>query len=132
MTALQRWSRLMPWCASVVVMIHLSTARADLVRPLPWLAGVTGDSVYVCAEANDANSTVVEYGLTSAYGNHRATEYSEPTAYGNRVHNVKLTGLQPNAQYHYPCRARFLGQCGSHLLDSARTGHARTLGLCRR
>ncbi|OHB80392.1 MAG: hypothetical protein A2W31_18925 [Planctomycetes bacterium RBG_16_64_10] len=101
MTALQRPRLLMPWYPSIVLTCCLSTASADLVRPAPWLAGVAADSVYVCLEADDANSTIVEYGLTAAYGQQRTTEYSEPTAYGNRAHNVHLTGLQPNAQYHY-------------------------------
>jgi len=73
----------------------------DAVR-IPWVSGVTTSSVYVCLEAtNNTQNAVVDYGLTGSYGSQLTTEYSQPTDYGYYVHNVKLTGLSPNTEYHY-------------------------------
>jgi hypothetical protein len=68
---------------------------------IPWVAGVTTSSVYVCLEAtNNTQNAVVNFGLTTSYGSQAVTENAQPTD-NNYVHNVKLTGLLPNTVYHY-------------------------------
>lgn len=77
-------------------------ALADANYPLPWVAGVTKDSVYVCLEATTTMNATVEFGTTSGYGMTATTEnYQATDVASSFVHNVKLTGLQPNTQYHY-------------------------------
>ena len=88
-------------CALVALVLSASVALADAVRPMPWLAGVTDSSVYVCLEATDTTPAVVDFGLTTAYGSQASTESTQPTDLGYSVHNIKLTGLLPNTQYHY-------------------------------
>ena len=95
-------------CLSALVFLALSaaTARADLARPMPWLNGVTTESVYVLVEANSNTGATVDFGLTTGYGSHFSTEYTQTTGGigggpSNYVHNIKLTGLLPNTQYHY-------------------------------
>jgi len=73
----------------------------DAIRT-PWVAGVTETSVYVCVEADSAGpNAVVDYGTTDLYGLQAVTESTQATSSGRYVHNVKLTGLLPNTQYHY-------------------------------
>ncbi len=69
----------------------------------PYLQSVMTDSMYVLQEADDQTAAVVEYGLTSGYGSQASTESTELTRAdrGFYTHNIKLTGLQPNTQYHY-------------------------------
>ncbi len=67
---------------------------------LPWLAGVLENSVYVSLEATDAETATVDYGLDASYGGQATTE-STQSAGSSDVHNVKLTGLLPNTEYHY-------------------------------
>ncbi|KKL51895.1 hypothetical protein LCGC14_2290910, partial [marine sediment metagenome] len=67
----------------------------------PYLQAVGQDSIYVLLEADAQSTATVEYGLDTAYGLQAATESTEPTAYGNYVHNIKLSGLAPNTLYHY-------------------------------
>jgi len=68
----------------------------------PYLQAALADSVWVLVEADDAQApATVEYGLTSGYGMEAITESTEATDRGYHVHNVKLTGLEPNTQYHY-------------------------------
>ena len=71
----------------------------DAVRT-PWLAGVTDTAIYACIEATDTSTAVVDYGETSSYGMQAGTENTQ-AAGSNYVHNIKLTGLQANTQYHY-------------------------------
>ncbi len=88
-------------CALVAIVLSASVALADAVRPMPWLGGVTDRSVYVCLEATDTTPAVVDFGLTTAYDSQATTESTQPTDLGYSVHNIKLTGLLPNTQYHY-------------------------------
>ncbi|NQU23179.1 MAG: tandem-95 repeat protein [Candidatus Nealsonbacteria bacterium] len=69
----------------------------------PYLQAVTMDSIYVLVEAdNIAADARVDYGLSyNNYDSHAITESTEYTDRGNYVHNVKLTDLLPNTQYHY-------------------------------
>ena len=85
---------------ALVAGLAVSAALGDAVKPTPWLGGVTDSSVYACLEANSTVAATVQYGLTAAYGMSAATGYTESTG-SSYVHNVKLTGLQPNTQYHY-------------------------------
>lgn len=77
-------------------------ALADAKYPLPWVAGVTKDSVYVCLEATTTTNATVEFGTSPTFGMTATTEnYQATDVVDSYVHNVKLTGLQPNTQYHY-------------------------------
>ncbi|MCK4850408.1 MAG: metallophosphoesterase family protein [Phycisphaerae bacterium] len=76
------------------------------MKPVPWLAGVTSDSVYACLEATtNATDATVDFGrVVDGMGNYAfqvTTESMQPTLSGRYVHNIPLTGLQPNTQYHY-------------------------------
>lgn len=88
-------------CAVLVWVLWASTGLADAVRPVPWLAGVSDDSVYVSLEATDTTPAEVHYGLTSLYGAQATTESAQATDSGYSVHNIKLTGLLPDTEYHY-------------------------------
>ncbi|MHC4983822.1 MAG: Ig-like domain-containing protein [Planctomycetota bacterium] len=74
----------------------------DAVRE-PWVAGVTDTTVYVCLEATlSTPDAVVDYGQDASYGMTATTENTQWVIGGaNTVHNIKLTGLLPNSQYHY-------------------------------
>jgi len=82
-----------------------SEAFGDAVKSTPWLCGVTTNSVYACLEANNTTAATVNYGLTTAHGMSATTTSSggstQLTSGSNYVHNIPLTGLQPNTQYHY-------------------------------
>lgn len=68
----------------------------------PYLQAVTHDSAYVLVEIDSASpDAVVEYGQSPSYGWVVATEYTELTQSPNYVHNIRLTGLLANTQYHY-------------------------------
>ncbi len=98
-------TRMSPVLSSVLmVALSASGALADAAKPTPWLAGVTGTSVYVSLEATDTTTATVDFGLTPAYNMTATTENTQATSGGNSVHNVKLTGLQPNTQYYYRVR----------------------------
>jgi len=89
----------------VVFLLAILVARcalADAKYPLPWVAGVTKDSVYVCLEATTTANATVEFGASPTFGMTATTEnYQATDVADSYVHNVKLTGLQPNTQYHY-------------------------------
>ncbi|MBM4021316.1 MAG: hypothetical protein FJ284_03585 [Planctomycetes bacterium] len=76
-------------------------ALADAKYPLPWVAGVTRDSVHVGLAVTTTTNATVEFGTSPTFGmtamteNHQATDVVDSS-----VHNVKLTGLQLNTQYH--------------------------------
>ncbi len=79
----------------------------DAIKETPWLAGVTTDSVYVCLEGSSTANATVDYGLTTGYGSSASTA-TTGSSYdatsggpGSYVHNVRLTGLQPNTVYNY-------------------------------
>ncbi len=87
--------------ALVALVLSASVVLADAVRPVPWLAGVTDSSVYVSLEADSTSTATVDFGPTTSYGSQATTESTQPTDLGYSVHNIKLTGLLPNTQYHY-------------------------------
>ena len=95
-------------CAVVLLALSVSTAwaTAPLARPMPWLNGVTTESVYVCAESTNITDLTVQFGPTTGYGSSVTTNYTQITGGAgggpsNYVHNIKLTGLLPNTKYHY-------------------------------
>ena len=67
----------------------------------PYLQAVTTNSIYVLVESSSSNPVTVEYGPTARYGKSARTESIESTTNSTHVHNVKLTGLEPNTVYHY-------------------------------
>ncbi len=77
-----------------------AAALADAGRPTPWVAGVTQSSVYVELEATNTTAAKVDYGLTNSYGSTASTESTQAVG-SNYVHNIRLTGMAPNTQYHY-------------------------------
>ncbi|MCE5328391.1 MAG: metallophosphoesterase family protein [Planctomycetaceae bacterium] len=85
----------------MAICLTTSACLADAVTATPWLAGVTKDSVYVSLEANSTATARVDFGLTSAYGMTAETQNVQATDAPTYVHNIKLTGLLPNTQYHY-------------------------------
>ena len=87
-------------CAILTLALSASMVMGDAARPTPWLAGVTTNGVYVSLEATDTSTATVYYGLTAGYGSTVTTE-STQAAGSNYVHNIKLTGLAANTQYHY-------------------------------
>jgi predicted phosphodiesterase len=78
-----------------------SEAFGNAVKSTPWLCGVTPNSVYACLEADSTTAATVQYGPTTAYGMSATTGSTQLTSSPNYVHNIQLTGLQPNTQYHY-------------------------------
>jgi len=90
-------------CALSAVALAASSAFADSVKPTPWVAGVTQNSVYALLEATNTANATVNYGLTAGYGSSAVTESYDATSGGpgSYVHNVKLSGLSPNTLYHY-------------------------------
>ena len=85
------------------------TSYAKIITAGPWLQAATETSVVIMWETALPQPGKVVYGLTSSYGE---TTVSQPTiiAAANTdsttdtsaiIHEVKLTGLQPNTTYHY-------------------------------
>lgn len=79
----------------------VAPAFGDMIKATPWLAGVTPNSVYTSLEANTTAAATVQYGLTTTYNMSATTANTESTGSATYVHNVPLTGLLPNTQYHY-------------------------------
>jgi len=67
----------------------------------PYLQAVTQNSIYVLTECDSTATVTVEYGTDTSYGNYAITEDYETTTNTTYVHNIKLTGLQPDTLYHY-------------------------------
>jgi Calcineurin-like phosphoesterase/Purple acid Phosphatase, N-terminal domain len=69
----------------------------------PLLQGGTSSNVYVLAECSlgATSPMTIQYGTTSAYGLSATTALAITTSLPSYVHIIKLTGLQPNTQYHY-------------------------------
>ena len=61
----------------------------------PYLQSVTPDSIIVVWETNLPGDSVVEYGLTDAYG------LEAMNAYSTTHHAVTIEGLSPYTTYHY-------------------------------
>jgi len=73
----------------------------------PWIQGVLQTSAYILLEANSTATATVDYGLTSSYTNSATTGSTETANLSGTnyyIHNVKLTGLAANTQYHYRVR----------------------------
>ena len=86
--------------AGLIVALAPPAALAEMARATPWLCGVTQNTVYVGLEATNTTAATVKYGLTNAYGSTASTQNTQAVG-SNYVHNVNLTGLLPNTQYHY-------------------------------
>lgn len=81
-----------PPAGPIPVNIHLS-----------WNENAVGTTMTVIwATLTDVNS-VVQYGLTNAYGSQQAGTSVWSAACNQFIHTVKLTGLSPNSTYHYSC-----------------------------
>ncbi|MCE5278910.1 MAG: metallophosphoesterase [Planctomycetaceae bacterium] len=85
----------------LTLLVLTSACLADAAYPTPWVAGVTKDSVYVSLEATDTIEATVQFGTTTSYGMTATTENTQATDAPTYVHNIKLTGLLPNTEYHY-------------------------------
>lgn len=70
----------------------------------PYLQAVTTNSIYVLVESTSSDPVTVEFGPTAAYGKSARTESVELTTNSTYVHNIKLSGLEPNTAYHYRAR----------------------------
>ena len=90
-------------CAVLVFTLSTSPVLAVLYsgNKTPWLAGVTTNSVYVSMETTNTSTATVDFGLTSSYDNSASTENYQSTGGGSYVHNIKMTGLAPDTEYHY-------------------------------
>jgi hypothetical protein len=86
---------------SVCLLLLVVTASTAQARDVPWLAGVTTNSVYVSLEDTGTANVTVDYGLSPSFGSQAFTENYQATDYGYNVHNVKLTSLQANTRYYY-------------------------------
>lgn len=76
-------------------------------RPMlmpPYLQAVTPHSIYVLVESSWSQPVTVEYGETTTYDRSAQTESREQTTEGTYVHNIQLSGLDPNTTYHYRAR----------------------------
>jgi predicted phosphodiesterase len=73
------------------------------IKMTPYLQAVTSNSIYVLAECDSTSTVRVDYGTTTSYGSSATTESTTATTASpvTYVHNIKLTGLQPNTLYHY-------------------------------
>lgn len=85
---------------STVWAVYINAQSKPMLMP-PYLQAVTKNSIYVLVESATMDTVTVEYGTTTAYGSSARTESIETTTNSTYVHNVKLTGLKPNTQYHY-------------------------------
>lgn len=89
-------------CISLIFIFGSQFSHAALLMT-PYLQAVATNSIYVLVESDSTNPITAEYGLSADYGNKAATESIEPTAASpaTYIHRIKLTGLQPDAKYHY-------------------------------
>ncbi len=78
-----------------------SRQQSGLMLMPPYLQAVTTNSIYVLVESSSVDPVTIEYGPTAAYGKSAPTESVESTTNSTYVHNVKITGLEPNTVYHY-------------------------------
>ncbi len=70
---------------------------------LSWNENAVGTTMTVIwATLTDVNS-VVQYGLTNAYGSQQTGTSVLVSACNQYIHTIKLTGLTPNTTYHYSC-----------------------------
>lgn len=91
-------------CAiSLLLMVFTATKTHAAIKMGPYLQAVTTDSIYVLVECDSTTAATVKYGTTTSYGSTATTTNNEVTTASpvTYVHNIKLTGLQPNTTYHY-------------------------------
>ena len=67
----------------------------------PYLQAATTNSIMVLVESTTADTVFVEYGSSTSYGHIATTKSFERTSEGTFVHNVLVSGLLPNTEYHY-------------------------------
>ena len=79
-------------------------AQTGPTRMSPYLQAVTPHSIYVLVESSWSQPVTVEYGKTTPYDKNAQTESHEQTTEGTYVHNIQLSGLDPNTTYHYRAR----------------------------
>lgn len=87
---------------SLLVCLLWHFTQAGIIMS-PYLQAVTQNSVYVLVECSTADTVTVSFGLTPSFGSSTKTESIESTTNSTvtYVHNIKLTGLQPNTLYYY-------------------------------
>jgi hypothetical protein len=87
----------------VLVTASMMSISFAAIKMTPYLQAVTTNSVYVLAGTDSTSPVKAEYGTTTSYGNIAFTTSTEPAAASpaTYVHNIKLTGLQANTNYHY-------------------------------
>jgi hypothetical protein len=86
---------------SLIISLSYSTNVPNTLVRGPMLEGASTTSIYVLAECNLTNAMTVNYGLTTNYGSSATTFTTNLTTGSTYIHRIKLTGLQPNSQYHY-------------------------------
>ncbi len=85
----------------VITYIFINNTVFGAMVRTPYLQAVTQNSVYVLVECDSSDNVTVEYGRTTSYGNSAITEVTAQPDAGKWVHEIKLTGLMANTQYHY-------------------------------
>ncbi|MFC1504834.1 fibronectin type III domain-containing protein, partial [Spirochaetota bacterium] len=88
----------------IFIIYMCSAALFGSIIMSPYLQAMTKNYIYVLVECNSTTTVTVEYGTTTSYGMSATTESYETTSAGTRIHNVRLTGLNPNTRYHYRAR----------------------------
>jgi hypothetical protein len=78
-----------------LVLFAAAAAAAPQITAGPYLQNVTQTSITVMWETGEPADSRVDYGLTADYGQHAAS--AQPA----KIHEVTLTGLQPETRYHY-------------------------------
>ena len=87
--------------ATILVLFLFAFNLHASISMQPYLMGVTSNSVYVLVECSTTDPVTVNYGLTTSYGMTSTDELYTATLGATYVHKIKLTGLSPDAVYHY-------------------------------
>ncbi|MEM7037373.1 MAG: fibronectin type III domain-containing protein, partial [Bacteroidota bacterium] len=76
---------------------------AQQIKVQPYLQDAEPNSILISWETNFDDESIVDWGASSALGNQTSGTFIA-TQGANRLHEVRLTGLNPDAVYHYRVR----------------------------
>ena len=96
-----------------VVCAAAPVASAQRILVQPYLQQMTPTSVWILWETDRAGEGRVDWGESEAFGQ-MAVASSNENWVGSRIHEVQLTGLQPETSYYYRVRTGNVSSAPNH------------------
>jgi endonuclease/exonuclease/phosphatase family metal-dependent hydrolase/predicted phosphodiesterase len=86
--------------------VRIAAAEEDIVRTKPWLQNPTNGGVTVTWLTNVPTHSVVEYSTDRQNWRRAQTILDGQIVAGNKIHKVRLAGLDPGTRYYYRTLSR--------------------------